>query len=657
MRAEQVAVGGHGGQPGAGVDEVLGVLQGGDDDDPAQQPPHRGHQIRRSPDEGGGVRRPVGARFVRYVVGAAGEQQGGPAGVLLAQQADGVGGGRRGGDREGVGGRTEGGGQGDLVTGRHGEQFGGRAQQPGEPVLGGEHRPGAVLAAQSEGKRLVAGPRGRPLAFRHGGRLTGGTERGLRLGQPALGGIVALGEFLVVGVEAVDLGLERLVLLLRGGGPFPGLVPGLGQPLDLGLGRGGPRTCGADLSAEPGQPLTAVGDRPCGVLEAALLLGQLAFEVRAVGDGVLQGVLGRLQGRFEFRLLLADAGGLALQLLRIAAAALLGRRGGGALHPRLGQRHGAAHPLGELGQLVPGLLGALEARGQPADLVLQVGLAAQCLAQFPFGGLLALLERGLVGDLGLERLAQPYQVVGEEPEARVPQVGLDDGGPPRHRGLPAQRLELAPQLVGEVLHAREVGLHRVQLPERLLLALAVLEDARRLLDEGAAAHRVGVQDGVELALADDDVHLPADAGVGQEFLDVQEAAGVAVDLVLAAAVAEHDPRDGDLGVLDGQRPVGVVDGQRHLGPAERRAARGAGEDDVLHLAAAQRLGALFAHDPAERVHDVGLARAVRSDDAGDAGLEPERGRRGERFEPAQGQGLQVHAAGLYLSGMSHSMNR
>lgn len=94
------------------------------------------------------------------------------------------------------------------------------------------------------------------------------------------------------------------------------------------------------------------------------------------------------------------------------------------------------------------------------------------------------------------------------------------------------------------------------------------------LDEGPAAHGVGVQYGVELALPDDDVHLAADAGVGEELLDVEEAAGVAVDLVLAAAVAEHDPRDGDLGVLDGQGPVGVVDGQGHLGAAQRGAAGG-----------------------------------------------------------------------------------
>ena len=32
------------------------------------------------------------------------------------------------------------------------------------------------------------------------------------------------------------------------------------------------------------------------------------------------------------------------------------------------------------------------------------------------------------------------------------------------------------------------------------------------------------QDGVELPLADDDVHLAADAGVGQQLLDVEEPA-------------------------------------------------------------------------------------------------------------------------------------
>ena len=71
----------------------------------------------------------------------------------------------------------------------------------------------------------------------------------------------------------------------------------------------------------------------------------------------------------------------------------------------------------------------------------------------------------------------------------------------------------------------EVALAGLQLAERLLLALAVLEDAGRLLDEAAAALRGGLQDRVELALADDDVHLPADAGVAEQLLDVQQPGG------------------------------------------------------------------------------------------------------------------------------------
>ena len=70
----------------------------------------------------------------------------------------------------------------------------------------------------------------------------------------------------------------------------------------------------------------------------------------------------------------------------------------------------------------------------------------------------------------------------------------------------------------------EVGLHRLELAQRLFLALAVLEDAGGLLDEGAAVLGLGVQHGVELALADDDVHLAADAGVGQQLLDVEQPA-------------------------------------------------------------------------------------------------------------------------------------
>mgnify|MGYP000134310250 CR=1 FL=1 len=138
-------------------------------------------------------------------------------------------------------------------------------------------------------------------------------------------------------------------------------------------------------------------------------------------------------------------------------------------------------------------------------------------------------------------------------------------------------------------------------------AAAVFEDTGGLLDERAPVLGPRFQDRRQAPLADDDVHLTADAGVRQQFLHVHQPARTAVDLVLTGAVAEHAPRDGHLGVVDGQRTVGVVDGQRHLGPAERGPPGGTGEDDVLHLAAAQRLGALLTHHPGQRVDDVRFA--------------------------------------------------
>src|SRR5262249_55809013 len=117
---------------------------------------------------------------------------------------------------------------------------------------------------------------------------------------------------------------------------------------------------------------------------------------------------------------------------------------------------------------------------------------------------------------------------------------------------------------------------------------------------------------------------------------------VAVNRVLALARPEEQTADRDLGILDRQRAIAVIDGQGDLGAAERRPDGRAREDDIFHLAAAQRLDALLAHYPGECVDHVGLARAVRADYASNARLEPQRGHRGKGLETPQREGLQVH---------------
>src|SRR5580765_7479168 len=102
---------------------------------------------------------------------------------------------------------------------------------------------------------------------------------------------------------------------------------------------------------------------------------------------------------------------------------------------------------------------------------------------------------------------------------------------------------------------------------------------------------------------------------------------VPVSVTVAVRVSIAVPVMRDIAALDAVNAVSaardVHDRQRRLGDllpeaAEtqphfrggRRLARvAAAEDDVLHPLAAQALGALFAHDPRDRVGDVALAAA------------------------------------------------
>ncbi len=341
---------------------------------------------------------------------------------------------------------------------------------------------------------------------------------------------------------------------------------------------------------------------------------------------------------------LAQLSGLPVQLVGIAARPLRLRLGRQVAVALPGQAGGRPEPFGQGGQGEPGFLSPRQGRGVLLRCGVELGFAAARggdagLQRGPPGE-----DGGLVGLLPLELGRQRQVVVGQQPQPRIPQVSLDGGGPARDLGLAAQRLEAPAQLAGEVDEPGQVGLHRLELAQRLLLAPPVLEDAGRLLDQRAPGFGAGVQHGVELALTDDDVHLPAEARIGEKFLDVQQAAAVAVDGVLALPRPEHQPADRDFRVFDRQRAVAVVDGQRHLGAAKGRPRGGPGEDDVLHLAAAERFGALLAHDPAQRVDDVGLAGAVRADDTRDARLEAQRRGGREGLEAAQGEALEVHLA-------------
>ena len=133
-------------------------------------------------------------------------------------------------------------------------------------------------------------------------------------------------------------------------------------------------------------------------------------------------------------------------------------------------------------------------------------------------------EQRLVGQLRLERGAGGDEVVGQQPRPGVAHVGLHRLRLAGDLGLATERLELAADLGEQVGQPGQVAVGGVELAERLLLALAVLQDAGGLLDEASAVLGGRVQDRVELALPDDHVHLAADAGVAEQLLHVEEPA-------------------------------------------------------------------------------------------------------------------------------------
>ena len=187
----------------------------------------------------------------------------------------------------------------------------------------------------------------------------------------------------------------------------------------------------------------------------------------------------------------------------------------------------------------------------------------------------------------------------------------------RHLGLLFQRSHLHLQFFDLVVDAQQVLLGLFELALGLFLAVAEAGDACRLLKDLAPVGALGGDDLGDPALADDGISVPAETGVHQQGVDILEAHGLLVDVVLALPAAVVAAGQHDLRAVGVEDVGGVVDDQADLGIAQGSALLGAAEDHVLHLAAAQSLGALFAHDPENGVGDVGLAGAVRSDDRRD----------------------------------------
>ena len=177
----------------------------------------------------------------------------------------------------------------------------------------------------------------------------------------------------------------------------------------------------------------------------------------------------------------------------------------------------------------------------------------------------------------------------------------------------------------------------LQLPLGFLLTVAVLGDARRLLEDFPAVTAFQGENLVNAALADVAVALPAQAGVHEHLVDVPEPGGLLVDIVFAVPGAVIAPGDHHLVGIVGQSPVGIVQGQSCLREAHGGALLGAAEDHVLHFRAPEGLAALLAHDPEDGVGDVGFSGAVGPHNGGNIVAEADQGLVREGLEALQFQ--------------------
>ena len=516
-----------------------------------------------------------------------------------------------------------------LQAGRDVDQVGHHAVHPGIGDAPGLHQhllDGIVIALVVPLhllEQLEAGVPLLPLGLQSGdpllellGLIAQGLDPGLHLGDLR----IQLGLALGLALQQIPGGLH-----VRAQSVHAGLLPAaVGLHAAQTVGQGGlhgaqPRP----LTLHIAQAVHGLDDLLLGLVGALLHLGELRL-----GPGQARLLLCKRVG-----VLVDDLGlqGDALRhLVDLAADALPALGGGGALpgeavalllpggdalahdlHRALAGLHLADQPLDDLA-LLAGLhliliqlcLGpvALRAPGLQRAVGLQDGFAQRL-----HGGLEVL-------DALLVALGAHQEHVQVQHLQFVPQLQIL----PCRLGLLFERLHPGFQLGEDVLDAVQVVLGVGDALLGVLLAGLVLDDACGLLEHLPAVLGLRGQYLVDAALADQRIAVLADARVPEQVHDVLQAAGRAVDLVLALAGTVDPTGDLHLGEVDGQGVVLVFKDQRHLAVAQPPPLFGAVEDDVLHLGAAQGFCALLAQHPPHGVGDVGLAAAVGSHHAGDA---------------------------------------
>ena len=279
--------------------------------------------------------------------------------------------------------------------------------------------------------------------------------------------------------------------------------------------------------------------------------------------------------------------------------------------------------------------------------LLQVGL---CLAQISGARLqrIGRLRRlgqhpGLFGS-GLGALQKPLLLL------LVGHVLLQRLELHRGLGLLLQFAEVGAELAQDVLHPGQV-LARVGNPVfSFAAALFVFGDPGGLFEEQAQLLGTRLDDAADGSLADDGVGARTETGAQKHILHIAAAHRLVVDEIAGSAIPRERAAHRDLSELaplPADAVVGVVKQELHAGAAGGFALGGAVENDVLHGLAAQFTGTALAQNPAHRVHDVGLATAIRPDHAHQLPRQLQERRFGKGLEAGELDGVKAHGGAIF----------
>ena len=196
----------------------------------------------------------------------------------------------------------------------------------------------------------------------------------------------------------------------------------------------------------------------------------------------------------------------------------------------------------------------------------------------------------------------------------------------------------------QVLDPEQIVLGRLELELGLVAPGLQAADPGSFLEQPPPLGRLGIHQRADLPLAHDRGAAGAGCGIREQHLDVARPQLLAVHPEHRARAAADPP--GQLELIDlpepGHHECRATQMELDLGEIERRPRRGAGEDHVVHLAAAQPARRGLAHHPAQRVDQIRLAAAVGPDDAGQARLDQQVGRVPERLEATEAQFGDLH---------------